>query len=111
MNGYRPVSDTTIDQFLAWLGTLSGQGVSVKTIADVMGGGATAPKVAATGPVGGAVVTEAQPMLSGTASGSGTVSVSIYDGPYSMGTPLTAHRAGRLREEALEFERTVAGAG
>ena len=28
-----------------------------------------------------------------------------------QGTPLTAHRAGRLREEALEFERTVAGAG
>jgi cell division protein ZipA len=26
------------------------------------------------------------------------------------GVPLTAHRAGRLREEALEFERTVAGA-
>ncbi|HWJ04713.1 MAG TPA: cell division protein ZipA C-terminal FtsZ-binding domain-containing protein [Steroidobacteraceae bacterium] len=27
-----------------------------------------------------------------------------------QGTPLTAHRAGRLREEALEFERTVLGA-
>ena len=26
------------------------------------------------------------------------------------GVPLTAHRAGRLREEALEFERAVAGA-
>lgn len=27
-----------------------------------------------------------------------------------QGTPLTAQRAGRMREEALEFERTVAGA-
>lgn len=88
MNGYRPVSDTTIDQFLAWLGTLTDQNVSVKTIAEVMGGGATAPKVATTGPAAGVTVTEAQPVLSGSATGSSTVTVRIYDGPYSMGTPL-----------------------
>ncbi len=94
MNGYRPVSDTTIDQFLAWLGTMSDQNVSVKTIADVMGGGATAPKVATTGPAAGVTVTEAQPMLSGTANGSsGTVTVRIYDGPYSMGAPLSTFSA------------------
>ncbi|RYU15642.1 polysaccharide deacetylase family protein [Nocardioides iriomotensis] len=88
MDGYRPISDTTIDQFLTWLETLSGQNVSVKTITDVIGGGQTAPRVAVSGPAAGATVNAAQPVLSGTATGSSSVSVSVYDGPYSMGTPL-----------------------
>ena len=88
MAGYRPISDTTIDQFLSWLDGMAAQNVSVKSIAEVMGGGGTAPRVGVTGPAAGMTVTQAQPTLTGTASGDGTVSVRIYDGEYSVGTPL-----------------------
>ena len=57
MAGYRPVDDLTIDAFLGWIDEPGRAATSAcKTIADVMGGGATAPLVAVTGPADGATV-------------------------------------------------------
>ena len=89
MSGYRPVDDLTIDAFLTWIDSQADRNISVKTIADVMGGGVTAPLVSVTGPAADATVSAGQPELTGTASGTGPVSVRVYQGQYSTGTVLT----------------------
>ena len=89
MSGYRPVDDLTIDAFLTWIDSQADRNISVKTIADVMGGGVTAPLVSVTGPAADATVAAGQPELTGTASGTGPVSVRVYQGQYSTGTVLT----------------------
>ena len=43
MAGYRPIDDQTIDAFLGWIESQPERNISVKTVADVMGGGSTAP--------------------------------------------------------------------
>jgi peptidoglycan/xylan/chitin deacetylase (PgdA/CDA1 family) len=88
MGGYRPVSDETIDTFLTWIGNQSDRNISVRTVADVMGGGDTAPVVAVTGPASAATVTTPRPELTGTATGTGAVSVRVYQGDYSVSTPV-----------------------
>jgi peptidoglycan/xylan/chitin deacetylase (PgdA/CDA1 family) len=88
MAGYRVVDDTTLDQFLSWLTANAGRGISVKTVADVMGGGQTAPNVGVSTPTAGQTA-GTSPTVSGTASpAGGDVSVALYQGPYSTGTPL-----------------------
>jgi hypothetical protein len=90
MAGYRPVDSSVLDTFLGWLGDQSGRGVSVRTVADLLGGGATSPVVAVTSPAGGATASTATPTISGTAAGNGgTVTVTVYSGQYSTVTPLT----------------------
>ncbi len=89
MAGYRPVSDTTIDAFLSWIAGQPERNIRVRTVADVMGGGSTAPLVAVTAPMSGATSPAARPAISGTASGSGAVSISVHQGDYTTGTPLT----------------------
>ncbi len=88
MAGYRPIDDVTIDAFLGWLGSQTDRNITVKTVADVMGGGSTAPVVRVTAPAAGSVSPSGQPVLSGTASGNGNVAVRLYQGDYSTGTPV-----------------------
>ncbi len=88
MAGYRPVSDATIDAFLSWIESQADRNISVRTVADVMGGGSTAPRVSVATPAAGATTPGARPQLAGAASGSGSVSVSVYQGDYTVGTPL-----------------------
>jgi peptidoglycan/xylan/chitin deacetylase (PgdA/CDA1 family) len=88
MGGYRVVDDTTLSQFLDWLTANAGRGISVKSVAEVMSGGRTAPNVAVSAPTAGRTVGTA-PTVSGTAlPAGGDVSVALYQGPYSTGTPL-----------------------
>ena len=68
----------------------------MKTIADVMGG-VTAPLVSVTGPAADATVAAGQPEPTGTASGTGPVSVRVYQGQYSTGTVLTHDGLGEQR--------------
>ncbi len=90
MAGYRPVDGGVLDTFMGWLGDQAGRGVSVRTVADVVGGGGTAPVVGVTAPASGTSVTSGQPTISGTAAGSGgTVTVTVYSGQYSSVAPLT----------------------
>jgi peptidoglycan/xylan/chitin deacetylase (PgdA/CDA1 family) len=84
----RWVGAATIDDFLAWLASDPSRNITVRTVADVMGGGSVAPRVSVTSPANGATVDSGRPQLSGTASGSGPVSVRLYQGDYSTGTPL-----------------------
>ncbi|MEO5710597.1 MAG: polysaccharide deacetylase family protein [Nocardioidaceae bacterium] len=95
MAGYRPVSSAVFDAFLGWLDTQQANGVSVRTITDVMSGGATPPVVKVTSPATGSTVTAVRPVLNGTTSSSGgDVTVSLYSGTYSTGTPLATLTAG-----------------
>jgi peptidoglycan/xylan/chitin deacetylase (PgdA/CDA1 family) len=88
MAGYRPVSDTTLTQFMDWLTVNAGRGISVKTVADVMGGGQTIPNPIVTAPTAGQTVGTG-PTVSGTGQATGgSVTVSLYSGAYSIGTPL-----------------------
>ena len=50
MAGYRPVSDTTIEAFLSWIESQADRNITVRTVADVMGGGSTAPRVSVATP-------------------------------------------------------------
>ena len=94
MSGYRPVSSAVLDDFLGWLDTQQSNGVSVRTVTDVMSGGSTPPVVKVTSPAGGATVSAVRPVVSGTTSSSGgNVTVSLYSGTYSTGTPLTTFTA------------------
>ncbi len=93
MAAYRPVDVTVLDAFLAWCQANAGRGVSVRTVADVLGSGATTPAVAVTSPAAGGTAATATPAVSGTQTGSGTVSLSVWSGKYSSGTPLTTVQA------------------
>lgn len=88
MAGYRPVDDATIDAFLTWIESQPERNISVKTVADVMGGGSVAPRVAVTGPTNAATVSQARPELSGSATGDRTVSVAVHQGDYTTGAPV-----------------------
>ncbi len=88
MAGYRPVSDTTIDAFLSWIASQPERNIRVRTVADVMGDGSTAPLVTVTAPAPGATTHVARPEIAGTATGSGTATVNVYQGDYSLGTPV-----------------------
>ncbi|GAA3581851.1 polysaccharide deacetylase family protein [Kribbella ginsengisoli] len=94
MAGYRPVSDTTLSQFMDWLTANASRGISVKTVADVMGGGQTIPNPIVTAPTAGQTVSPA-PTVSGSAQATGgNVTVSVYSGPYSTGTPVLTVNVG-----------------
>jgi peptidoglycan/xylan/chitin deacetylase (PgdA/CDA1 family) len=87
MAGYRPVSNTTISQFLDWVAANANRGISVKDVAEVMGGGQTLPNVRVTSPTRGQGASPS-PTITGTALPTGgDVSVALYQGPYSTGTP------------------------
>ena len=88
MAGYRPVSNTTISQFLDWIAANASRGISVKDVAEVMGGGQTVPNVRVTSPTRGQGTAPA-PTVTGTALPTGgDVTVALYQGSYSTGTPL-----------------------
>ena len=87
MNGYRPVSDTTLTQFIDWVAQQANRGVSIKSVTEVMSGGQTLPSVRITAPPAGGSTAQS-PVIGGTASGTGDVTVALYAGPYSVGTPV-----------------------
>jgi peptidoglycan/xylan/chitin deacetylase (PgdA/CDA1 family) len=93
MGGYRVISAQVFEDFLAWLDTQAGNGVSVRTVGDVMNNGGTPPPVVVTSPKAASTVnsipgTPTQATLSGTAaSGGGDVTVKLYSGSYSQGAP------------------------
>jgi peptidoglycan/xylan/chitin deacetylase (PgdA/CDA1 family) len=88
MAGYRPVSDTTLNDYMDWLTVNAGRGISVKTVADVMSGGQTIPNPTITAPTANQTVGTG-PTVSGTGQATGgNVTVSLYSGPYSTGTPV-----------------------
>lgn len=89
MSGYRPVDLNVLEGFLAWLVKQSPRGVEVKDVADVMGTGGARPVVSVTDPGEGATVAGGRWAISGTDSWpSGDVTVSIYRGRYSIGSPV-----------------------
>lgn len=84
MAGYRPVDFTVLTGFMDWLATQANQGVTVADMAEVMG---AAPLVKITSPTDGGNGGNS-PTVSGTgAAGGGDVTVKIYSGSYSTGTP------------------------
>jgi peptidoglycan/xylan/chitin deacetylase (PgdA/CDA1 family) len=88
MNGYRPVDDTTLNDFLDWLNASASRGISVKDVAEVMG--SSVPSVTVTSPTSGQTVRSSPVTLSGAADPTGgDVTVSVYQGPYATGTPTT----------------------
>ena len=93
MAAYRPVDVTVLDAFLTWCADNAARGISVRTVRDVLGSGATTPVVSVTSPAGNGTVTTSTPTVSGTQTGSGSVSLSVWSGKYSSGTPLTTVQA------------------
>lgn len=88
MAEFRPVTDKTLAQFMDWALANASRGISIKSVAEVLNTQAT-PNVQITAPVSGAL-TQPSPVISGTAAtGGGEVTISIYSGPYSTGTPVT----------------------
>ncbi len=93
MAGYRPVSDTTLSQFMDWVTANASRGISIKTVAQVMSGGQTVPNPVVTAPASGGLVPP-NPTISGTGlSTGGPVTVELYSGPYSTGTPVLSVNA------------------
>lgn len=93
MAGYRPVSDTTLAQFMDWVTANASRGISIKTVAEVMSGGQTVPNPVVTAPAAGQQ-RPPSPTISGTAlSTGGAVTVDLYSGPYSIGTPVLSATA------------------
>jgi len=93
MNGYRPVSNSTLNQFMNWVAANAGRGISIKSVAEVMGGGGTVPNVRITTPAAGRTVGSA-PAVSGTAAPmGGDVTLALYQGSYSTGTPMAEYTA------------------
>jgi peptidoglycan/xylan/chitin deacetylase (PgdA/CDA1 family) len=93
MNGYRPVSNATLNQFMDWVAANAGRGISIKSVAEVMGGGGTVPNVRITTPAAGQTV-GAAPAVSGTAAPmGGDVTLALYQGAYSTGTPVAEYTA------------------
>ena len=94
MAGYRPVDSAVIDSFLTWVNDLAGQGMTVRTVADVLGSGRVAPAVRVTAPAGmPATSATSTPDVTGTAASGSNVQVSWYAGRYSTGTPLAQRSA------------------
>ncbi|NYJ05835.1 PKD domain-containing protein [Petropleomorpha daqingensis] len=82
MAGYRPVDLATLQAFVDWLANGAPSGVSVKSVAEVMG---VAPLVTIATPASGATV-GGTTQFSGTADPSGgNVSVTVYSGSYPKG--------------------------
>ncbi|WP_427894839.1 polysaccharide deacetylase family protein [Kribbella sp. GL6] len=93
MSGYRTVSDTTLIQFLDWAAANANRGISVKSISEVLNGTSTVPNVRITAPALGGTV-QAPPQITGTAATTGgSVTVDLYAGPYSTGTPIESETA------------------
>jgi hypothetical protein len=93
MAGYRPVDGAVIDSFLTWVNDLAGQGLTVRTVADVLGAGKVTPTARVTSPADGSTSATGTPDVSGTASRAATVQVSWWTGRYSTGTPLAQRTA------------------
>jgi hypothetical protein len=89
MSAYRPVSDTVLNDFLDWMSTSAPTATTVKSVAEVMGGGHAVPKVTVTTPESDALVGET-PSFTGTAASSGgDVNLAVYAGKYPTGMPVT----------------------
>lgn len=92
MAGYRPVSDTVLAQFIDWVTANASRGISIKTVAEVMSGGQALPNPVITAPTSPMV--PPNPTVSGTGlSSGGDVTVALYSGAYSTGTPLLSANA------------------
>jgi peptidoglycan/xylan/chitin deacetylase (PgdA/CDA1 family) len=86
MSSYRPVDAAVIRQFLTWAG--GEQGISFRPVTEVLNGGVAVPAVKITTPARGSAHAADRPTVKGTASGSGSVTVRIYRGEYSTGSPI-----------------------
>jgi peptidoglycan/xylan/chitin deacetylase (PgdA/CDA1 family) len=93
MNAYRPVDVTVLDAFLTWCADNAVRGVAVRTVADVLGSGATTPVVSVTSPAQNGTVTSSTPTVSGTQTGPGSATLTVYAGKYVAGSPLTTVQA------------------
>jgi peptidoglycan/xylan/chitin deacetylase (PgdA/CDA1 family) len=89
MAGYRPVDSTVLDSFMGWLQQQASNGVTVQTVGAVIGGGVTPPLVKVQSPAQGTTVTTRNVNVRGTAAASQPVTVSVYSGQYSLGTPVS----------------------
>lgn len=88
MADYRPVDAVVVSQFIDWVAANASRGISIKSVAEVMGNGQTIPNPMMTTPTAGQKF-NAAPTLTGTALPTGgNLSVSLYSGNYSLGTPL-----------------------
>jgi peptidoglycan/xylan/chitin deacetylase (PgdA/CDA1 family) len=88
MNGYRPVDDTTLINFMDWLQASGPQGVSVQDVAQVMG--SPVPAVSVTSPTSGQNLSSSPITVSGSADpAGGVVTVSVFRDRYASGTPET----------------------
>ena len=86
MAGYRPVDLPTLQAFVNWLADGAPSGVTVKSVAELLG---VAPLVTVTSPVAGSTVGSGTPPLTGTADpAGGAVTVSIHSGLYPTATPV-----------------------
>jgi peptidoglycan/xylan/chitin deacetylase (PgdA/CDA1 family) len=93
MAGYRTVSNTVLTQFLDWVAANASRGISVKSVAEVLGATTAVPNVRVTAPATGGSATSS-PQITGTASAAGgDVTVALYQGPYSTGAPLATAAA------------------
>jgi peptidoglycan/xylan/chitin deacetylase (PgdA/CDA1 family) len=89
MSAYRPVSDTVLNDFLKWMDAAAPTATTVKSVAEVMGGGSTVPLLTVSTPDKDALVGET-PTFTGTAAASGgDVNLTVYAGRYPTGTPVT----------------------
>jgi peptidoglycan/xylan/chitin deacetylase (PgdA/CDA1 family) len=91
MASYRPVDAAVIGQFLQWAGGQSD--VSLRPVTEVLNGGVAVPAVNITAPARSSAHAADRPAVKGTASGSGPVTVQLYRGEYSMGSPIATMTA------------------
>lgn len=90
MADYRPIDAAVFNQFLDWLNApaQTSRGISVKDVAEVMNGANAVPNPIISTPTAGQTVNVA-PTVTGTgAAAGGDVTVAVYAGTYTTGTPV-----------------------
>lgn len=88
MASYRPIDAAVFDRFLSWVTAPAqrSRGISVRTVTQAFNSGRPVPSVRVTAPPSGKVAEPTE--LRGLTSVDGPVTVEIFQGRYSTGTPL-----------------------
>lgn len=88
MASYRPIDAAVFDRFLAWVTAPAqrSRGISVRTVTEAFNSGRAVPWVGVTAPLAGNVAEPTE--LRGQTSLDGPVTVEVFQGRYSVGTPL-----------------------
>ncbi|MEV8376290.1 polysaccharide deacetylase family protein [Kribbella sp. NPDC056861] len=95
MADYRPIDSVVIDQFLDWAvaPANASRGISIKSVAEVMGSGQAIPNPVITSPTANQTV-NVVPTVTGTGMATGSdVTVALYSGLYSIGNPILTANA------------------